>query len=230
MLIAQPPFTVLDRNMSLNSHPLPKVVYLALALLAGCAVASDPQSLPVGTEPVAAPIGYYPLCYNQPNTSACEKPDKPLPSSQPPDSLDMQLSIQRVFDYSSDEDQHGIKEHWASYDSESVYREGFKGDCDDYALTYADSLIREGADPGDIALVFAQTRHTPTYHLTVLYRGKIYDNINKWPAYWDTLDYEYLKAMLFDSPGTWYEVSTKEMGDRSAVGYTGAISQRSDSD
>ena len=117
----------------------------------------------------------------------------------------IQLEVARLFDYVPDSVQFDRPEDWRSH-ADAVRRgERFQGDCDDYALTCAELLVEDGADPSETAIVYCKTENDVA-HLACLYRSWILDNRHDWPVDWSRIGYDYISAMYLSAPGEWREI------------------------
>ncbi len=59
---------------------------------------------------------------------------------------DVFRQVKRKFIWMSDQENYGIPEHWKSYADEVQGGQVFQGDCDNFALTCAELLLRNRVD------------------------------------------------------------------------------------
>ena len=111
--------------------------------------------------------------------------------------------VKRLFTYTPDQVQFDRPEDWRSHADAVENDEPFKGDCDDFAMTCAELLVRQDdTDPSNIGIAFCKTE-TGTPHLVCLYDRWILDNRREWPVEWDSVGYEWISVMYMSEPGKW---------------------------
>lgn len=195
-----------------------KALTLTLALFAVPAAAAD--VLPAGSRERAAPVGYAAMCAADPAAFACTTPTTNNSLSVRADVLARRVRAQ-VADrirYRSDRN-----EDWRTLTADVLAGERVRGDCDEYALTAADLLIRAGANPAHVRLVvvapiaaFTTAEDidlTATMHLVTVLddpeRGESYVIDSMQDAVWrsDQLRYLYVADMRLSEAGTWRVVN-----------------------
>jgi hypothetical protein len=93
-------------------------------------------------------------------------------------------------------------EHWMSHADEVEADQIFRDDCDGFALTCAELLIRHGADTSKVILVRCLTE-TGGGHLVCVADGWLLDNRQRSTIRWDDVPYTWQKSMRMDEPGVW---------------------------
>jgi len=74
--------------------------------------------------------------------------------------------------------------------------------CDAFSLSCAELLIRLGADPTKVRIVFCYTE-TGGGHLVCIADGWVLDNRQRDIIRWDKLPYKWVKSMRLNDPGVW---------------------------
>jgi len=110
--------------------------------------------------------------------------------------------VKSHFIWTSDMENYGVPEHWRSYADEIEKGDVIRDDCDAFALTCAELLIRQDADKNDIYLIFCLTE-TGGGHLICVYDGWVLDNRQRDIIAWDKLPYTFIKSMQLAEVGTW---------------------------
>lgn len=93
-------------------------------------------------------------------------------------------------------------DHWMSHADAVEAGEIFKDDCDGFAMTCAELLIRTGVDKEKTRLTMCKTE-TGEGHLVCVCDGWVLDNRQRYIKRWDDLPYEWISSMRMDEPGTW---------------------------
>lgn len=130
-------------------------------------------------------------------------------------------SIQRkcweLFIYVHDNKQYMVEEHWKSHADLVEQGKRFRDDCDGYALTCAELLIKAGVprdrviavycvtETGEAHLVCGVNTETTTYILE-----NRYENVYDWKA---RPRYQWILFMNFNEPGTWRKVVNARSGN-----------------
>jgi len=96
-------------------------------------------------------------------------------------------------------------DHWMSHADTIESGIVFRDDCDGFALTCAELLIRRGANSEDAKIIFCRTE-TGGGHLATAWRHWILDNRHRTIMYWDDLPYEWVKSMAMNEKGIWRKV------------------------
>lgn len=80
-----------------------------------------------------------------------------------------------LFTWKSDQENFGRFEYWRSFADHVERSEPFTGDCDNFALTCAELLMRNGYEKDQISIAVCQTE-TGGWHLVTLYGNLVFDN------------------------------------------------------
>lgn len=122
---------------------------------------------------------------------------------------EVHYSVLKLFKYEHDEKQYQQIEHWTSHADAVEKGETFKDDCDGFALTCADLLIRKGVPKDKISIVYCLTEGGGGHLVCGLYTdGTTYILDNRYDKVypWESMDYTWKYFMKFDSSGKWYKV------------------------
>ena len=102
-------------------------------------------------------------------------------------------------------------EHWTSHADAVLAGEQFKDDCDGFANTCAELLIREGIDKKDVSVIYCVTEEGEDHLVCgVAIDGKTYILENRYDDPYDWKDkpkYDFKYFMKFDDPGQWFKVN-----------------------
>lgn len=115
--------------------------------------------------------------------------------------------------YVTDEENHGKVEHWQSHADEILAGNGYQadGDCDDFALTYADMLVRAGIERRRISIEYVEIRNYGGHLVCVVDDHKVLDNNFPNVRMKTTLrrreGYRFVSRMRLDQLGVWEEYS-----------------------
>ena len=101
-----------------------------------------------------------------------------------------------------------MDEHWTSHADEVDAGEDFRDDCDGFALTCAELLIRAGYNKKDVKVIYCTTE-TAEDHLVcgVDVDDTTYILDNRYAMvynYKSKPGYKWKYFMRFDTPGTWF--------------------------
>jgi predicted transglutaminase-like cysteine proteinase len=96
-------------------------------------------------------------------------------------------------------------EHWRSCADEVEADQIFRDDCDGFAMTSAEILVRSGADKNKIVLVTCLTE-TGGGHAVCVADGWLLDNRQRTAWRWDDVPYIWQKSMKMDEPGVWRKI------------------------
>jgi predicted transglutaminase-like cysteine proteinase len=107
-----------------------------------------------------------------------------------------------------------MNEHWTSHANEVLAGDKFSDDCDGFANTCAELLIKEGIDKKDVSVIYCVTE-TGEDHLVcgVAIEGKTwilenrYNKCYDWAGSFKPGKYEWKYFMKFDDPGQWFKVN-----------------------
>jgi len=122
--------------------------------------------------------------------------------------------VESKFTYIHDDKQYMQAEHWTSHAKEVLAGNDFKDDCDGFANTCAELLIREGIDRKKVSIAYCVTE-TGEDHLVcgVVIDGKTYILENRFSEIYDWKDktkYDFKYYMKMDDPGQWFELPTNQ--------------------
>lgn len=107
-----------------------------------------------------------------------------------------------LFRWAPDQTTFGEPEHWLSFADKVELGQSFVGDCDNFALTCAELLIRRGVDPSLVRLAVCWTE-TEEYHAVCVADGLCVDNRLRRVIPYDKLPYRWHKSMRMDRIGVW---------------------------
>jgi predicted transglutaminase-like cysteine proteinase len=114
--------------------------------------------------------------------------------------------VHRNFLYTFDHDQFEAPEHWTSHADAVERGDVFRDDCDGFAMTCAELLIRKGADPERVRIATCWAE-TGEYHAVCVAYGRLMDNRYRAPHPWDGVGYKWHKSMRLSEPGEWRDAS-----------------------
>lgn len=112
----------------------------------------------------------------------------------------------RLFVWKADEDVYGTPEHWTSHADAVEREEIFFDDCDGFAMTCVELLLREGINPEDMRLVTCWTE-TNEYHAVAIVHGWLLDNRMRRMYPWPAVPYKWHKSMKMSAPGLWLDAT-----------------------
>jgi len=113
------------------------------------------------------------------------------------------------FTYVSDKEQYGKIEHWTSHAVAVTENKEFSGDCDDFALTCAELLIKGGVPKNEVSIIYCLTEEGDGHLVCGYYldaKTWILDNRRAYVYVWDGRSYTWKYFMKFSEPGEWYDV------------------------
>jgi predicted transglutaminase-like cysteine proteinase len=113
--------------------------------------------------------------------------------------------VKNLFIWTSDKEVFKQSDHWKSFADEVERGEVFKGDCDDFSLTCAELLVRNGTALDRIKLVLCKVE-TGTGHLVCISRNLVLDNRQRKVLDWSELPYTWISSMGMDELGIWKTV------------------------
>ena len=121
--------------------------------------------------------------------------------------------VKSKFTYVHDSKQYMMNEHWTSHAEEVLQGDNFKDDCDGFALTCAELLIREGVDNQDVSVIYCETE-TGEAHLVcgIVTDGTTYILENRYNYIYDWKtkpNYQWFYFMKFDDVGQWFKVNAE---------------------
>ena len=114
--------------------------------------------------------------------------------------------VHRLFSWAPDDETFGEPEHWSSFADKVEQSKHFRGDCDNFALTVIDLLLRRGVKPENCRLALCWTE-TNEYHAVAIVHGWLLDNRMRTLRPWATVPYRWHKSMRMDEPGVWRDAS-----------------------
>jgi predicted transglutaminase-like cysteine proteinase len=123
---------------------------------------------------------------------------------------DLQRKMWKLFNYQYDKKNYGIMEHWQSHADAVERNEQFTDDCDGYAFTVCETLLRMGANPADVKFIVCEAE-TGEGHAIAGYTigNQTYILENRYPQIYDWQKrpgYKFNYYMQFDKPGQWYDI------------------------
>jgi predicted transglutaminase-like cysteine proteinase len=124
--------------------------------------------------------------------------------------LEVQKKLWSLFDYVPDQKNYQVPEDWRSHYDAVSRSERFSDDCDGFAMTACEMLLKKEADPDDVMFIICKTEtggmhavagynigHT-TFIMDCRYR-QVYSLTSK-PSY------KWLFFMKFSEKGEWRQV------------------------
>jgi predicted transglutaminase-like cysteine proteinase len=114
--------------------------------------------------------------------------------------------VHHHFVYAFDDDVWQKPERWDSFADEVERGEVFRGDCEDFAMTAVELLLRKGIQPEACRLAVCWTE-TNEYHAVAIVHGWLIDNRMRTLRPWATVPYKWHKSMRLDQPGEWRDAS-----------------------
>lgn len=123
---------------------------------------------------------------------------------------DVHSKCWRLFDYVHDIKQYMVEEHWTSHADKVEQGRVFRDDCDGFALTCAELVIKAGV-PRDKVIACYCITETGEAHLvcgvnldntTVILENR-YDSVYDWES---KPKYQWILFMNFSEPGVWRRV------------------------
>lgn len=124
---------------------------------------------------------------------------------------ELQEKVFRLFSYRFDEHQYMVEEHWTSHADAVENNEVFTDDCDGYACTMAELLLRNGVPASDIKLIYCITE-TGEAHLVCgvdsLDDTYIAENRFRRVYPWQSKPgYQWKYMMTLDDKGVWKKIT-----------------------
>ena len=124
---------------------------------------------------------------------------------------DIHRRVHQNFDYVHDQEQFGITEHWTSHADAVLSNRDFQDDCDGFALTCAELLIKQDLARDRVSLIVCRDE-TGQMHLvcgvdadyTTWVLDNRFDHVYPWQR---RTDYEWMYFMKFDAPGAWFDIN-----------------------
>ncbi len=113
--------------------------------------------------------------------------------------------VLRLFTWAPDQETFGRFDYWSSFADDVEQNKPFRGDCDNFALTCAELLVRQGYDKEDVRLVACWVE-TNEYHLVCTHKGYVLDNRQRHIMHWGMVPYRWDKAMVLSEVGVWREI------------------------
>ena len=93
------------------------------------------------------------------------------------------------------------KGDWGSCAARVQVGDEFSCDCKTYAMTCAELLVQQGADPEKVRIAECVTPDGP--HMVCVADVWVIDNLSDVIWAWDCLEYEWIRSMKMSEPGTW---------------------------
>ena len=120
-------------------------------------------------------------------------------------------TVFRLFTYRFDKHNYLVEEHWTSHADAVERGEGFVDDCDGYACTTAELLLRRGVSAEDVKLIYCITE-TGEAHLVcgvdTVETTWIAENRYNYVYDWNKRSgYRWMYFMRLDDKGVWRKVS-----------------------
>lgn len=113
--------------------------------------------------------------------------------------------VHQHFVWTSDQEVWSVPEHWTSYADEVERDEIFRDDCDAFAMTAVDILMRKGIEPENCYLATCWTE-TGEYHAVGIVHGWLLDNRMRTLRPWSSIPgYKWHTSMRLSEKGTWRE-------------------------
>jgi predicted transglutaminase-like cysteine proteinase len=110
--------------------------------------------------------------------------------------------VLRHFVWAPDSETFGVPEHWTSHADTVEKGETFRDDCDGFALTCAELLLRRGVPRASVRIALCWTE-TGEYHAVCIADDLLLDNRQRWTVPWTAARYRWDKSMSMDEPGIW---------------------------
>lgn len=117
--------------------------------------------------------------------------------------------VHSLFTYKSDRRNYKLDEHWTSHANAVERDERFTDDCDGFALTCAELLLRSGVHRSKVSIIYCETE-TGEPHLVCGVNDDnctyILDNRFYSVYEWRSKRYKWLYYMMLDEMGTWRKI------------------------
>ena len=110
--------------------------------------------------------------------------------------------VLRHFVWAPDAETFGVPEHWTSHADAVDQGQLFEDDCDGFALTCAELLLRRGIPREDVRIALCWTE-TNEFHAVCIATHLLLDNRQRWTIPWNVAHYRWDKAMRMSQPGVW---------------------------
>lgn len=107
-----------------------------------------------------------------------------------------------LFRWAPDQQTFGEPEHWLSFADKVELGHSFVGDCDNFALTCAELLIRRGLDSSLVRIAVCWTE-TNEYHAVCVAEDFCVDNRLRRTVLFHELPYRWHKSMRMNQVGVW---------------------------
>lgn len=119
---------------------------------------------------------------------------------------DVFREVKGCFIWHSDQAQHGICEHWTSYADDVDDGVVFRDDCDAFALTCAELLVRAGITTDRVAVVTC-TDAKAQGHAVCRVDDYVLDNQCRGVRHISSLPYQWRSSMSLAEPGIWRDLT-----------------------
>lgn len=113
--------------------------------------------------------------------------------------------VRSLFIFVPDKEQFGVIDDWRSHADEVDAGKVFRDDCDGFAMTCAELLVRAGFQKSLINLCLCTTE-TGEGHLVCVAEGKVMDNRQRGLWNWNELPYIWLSRMNMGNIGVWEKI------------------------
>jgi len=118
--------------------------------------------------------------------------------------------VLNLFTYRYDSEQFpGVPDDWRSYADDVELGIPFQDDCDGFALTVAELLIRRSVPADSVSLAICETE-TSTGHLVCMVDGLLLDYRRPLFLAWDKANYTWYGYMKMSTPGVWKYITAVE--------------------
>ena len=115
--------------------------------------------------------------------------------------------VRSLFIYIPDKEQFSEKwDDWRSYANQVELGQIFKDDCDAFAMTCAELLVRRLIPNGVVRIVICKTE-TGEGHLVCIADGFVLDNRQRAIWNWNQIPYTWVSSMKMSEPGIWRSIN-----------------------
>ena len=115
---------------------------------------------------------------------------------------DVFRQVRGLFIWQSDQETFGVPEYWSSFADDVEQGKVFRGDCDNFALTCGELLVRQGVARNLLRVALCWTE-TGEYHAVCIADDWCLDNRQRAVWHWSRLPYKWDRSMRLDEPGVW---------------------------
>lgn len=115
--------------------------------------------------------------------------------------------VRSLFIYLPDKEQFPDKfDDWQSYAKQIEAGSVFKDDCDGFALTCAELLVKR-LFPAELIRIAMCKTETGEGHLVCIADGFLLDNRQRDIWTWGQVPYEWISSMIMSDPGVWRKMA-----------------------